>query len=640
MARTSKAKAEPVTSTPANLIVLLNDAYHRIVNKDTTTSDYKRLDRPVAARIKYMVGLLEHEGAELALPLTCDYCEALVDNPWHGSEEAPGAENRHVHSCDKCHAEHTAVVKGHREQALDLQACDSMAKMLRDNEWAEHVGAGPVSRDLEAQITRLISDLNDARVKPATHDRATLIQRLREYVTSPHHIDPPSEACNKLIDEVAAAIAVPRVSLDLLTNAYWDFDARRKGYPPYKVPAGQESAAFRDALINAIEGEKGTTEDVQLADKAENYGLPHDIITHKHGWRAAIARAAELEPKSHAPDEDEKGYWQHELAAYDKMHAELTGMIAQGYRFNRDSKLIAALQLLVNQSHSGVTLNKQSGRIPSVRIQWFHHAGQYVKGDVRNALLQLVLNGIVVKQPKNSQSDRTVGQVLGDVRVEQDLERMAAATPDKERIDFLNTACEEYVQVINALTNPHFKQWAGDFIRRWWFNSKTSLGDAAVVLGIDPRDLKMIAGGNNAMIAHTTVPDWFGMLIRVADYAKVEPLLTPEQDDPTKATIEITELRKFEEAADAQVRTMRLLQDLHFDSWATRQLRKAVKDYLFTAMVTKKDVAACLGLKKKQLNVLLNGADLCHPSGEPFSTELLIDTLIKWVDLRYRDLAE
>lgn len=35
-------------------------------------------------------------------PLTCDYCGAETDNPWHGSVMLNGKENRHIHACDKC----------------------------------------------------------------------------------------------------------------------------------------------------------------------------------------------------------------------------------------------------------------------------------------------------------------------------------------------------------------------------------------------------------------------------------------------------------------------------------------------------------------------------------------------------------
>ena len=34
--------------------------------------------------------------------LSCDYCGALTEAPWHGSGEMHGKENRHIHACDNC----------------------------------------------------------------------------------------------------------------------------------------------------------------------------------------------------------------------------------------------------------------------------------------------------------------------------------------------------------------------------------------------------------------------------------------------------------------------------------------------------------------------------------------------------------
>lgn len=34
--------------------------------------------------------------------LTCDYCGAETEDPWHGSGMLDGAESRHIHACDGC----------------------------------------------------------------------------------------------------------------------------------------------------------------------------------------------------------------------------------------------------------------------------------------------------------------------------------------------------------------------------------------------------------------------------------------------------------------------------------------------------------------------------------------------------------
>lgn len=53
----------------------------------------------------------------------------------------------------------------------------------------------------------------------------------------------------------AVVVELPGLTDELLTAAYWDFDARRKGYPPYTAPAGQECGAFKVAIVSAIEAQ-------------------------------------------------------------------------------------------------------------------------------------------------------------------------------------------------------------------------------------------------------------------------------------------------------------------------------------------------------------------------------------------------
>lgn len=86
------------------------------------------------------------------------------------------------------------------------------------------------------------------------NDRIILAQRLREYVHSPHHAINPSEALINLVEEISQALRdAYSLSDDQLSKAYWDFDARVKGYPPYNVPYGQECAAFKASINFALE---------------------------------------------------------------------------------------------------------------------------------------------------------------------------------------------------------------------------------------------------------------------------------------------------------------------------------------------------------------------------------------------------
>ncbi|EPG3716103.1 hypothetical protein ACOANN_21915 [Pseudomonas aeruginosa] len=51
--------------------------------------------------------------------------------------------------------------------------------------------------------------------------------------------------------------------------------------------------------------------------------IPDNLLSHRQSWRAAFERLIELEPESHQPDCDERGFWKHELRAFDHMYADL-----------------------------------------------------------------------------------------------------------------------------------------------------------------------------------------------------------------------------------------------------------------------------------------------------------------------------
>lgn len=71
----------------------------------------------------------------------------------------------------------------------------------------------------------------------------------------------PEDYCNTRVKDAwwawqasrATSNELPILTDELLTAVYWDFDARRKGYPPYAAPAGQECGAFKAAIVSAIE---------------------------------------------------------------------------------------------------------------------------------------------------------------------------------------------------------------------------------------------------------------------------------------------------------------------------------------------------------------------------------------------------
>ncbi len=61
------------------------------------------------------------------------------------------------------------------------------------------------------------------------------------------------ESPNLADDAMAQGFAHCVFSEEILDVAYWDFDARIKGYPPYGVPSGNQAHAFKTAVFAAVE---------------------------------------------------------------------------------------------------------------------------------------------------------------------------------------------------------------------------------------------------------------------------------------------------------------------------------------------------------------------------------------------------
>ncbi|NWE69000.1 hypothetical protein HX857_09805 [Pseudomonas gingeri] len=66
----------------------------------------------------------------------------------------------------------------------ELDQCQSMALMIEEKEWAEHVGSGPISSQVESAFTQLHNDLSEARqgLKAADLRIALLEGLLREWL--------------------------------------------------------------------------------------------------------------------------------------------------------------------------------------------------------------------------------------------------------------------------------------------------------------------------------------------------------------------------------------------------------------------------------------------------------------------------
>ena len=51
--------------------------------------------------------------------------------------------------------------------------------------------------------------------------------------------------------------------------------------------------------------------------------IPDDLYTHENSWRKALERLIELEPVTGEPDEDNRGFWEHELRAFNHAYEQL-----------------------------------------------------------------------------------------------------------------------------------------------------------------------------------------------------------------------------------------------------------------------------------------------------------------------------
>jgi hypothetical protein len=56
--------------------------------------------------------------------------------------------------------------------------------------------------------------------------------------------------------------------------------------------------------------------------------LPDNLVSHRASWLKAMDRLIELEPISGRPDEDERGYWEHERRAMAAMYMDLDRLLA------------------------------------------------------------------------------------------------------------------------------------------------------------------------------------------------------------------------------------------------------------------------------------------------------------------------
>ncbi|MDO7911364.1 hypothetical protein Q6A49_12555 [Pseudomonas sp. 22-AL-CL-001] len=103
---------------------------------------------------------------------------------------------------------------------------------------------------------KMREEFEEALAKQAAEDGFAK-PSLRRNKNNGDYVDPFEQAAwwGWQASRAAVVVELPAVTDELLTAAYWDFDARRKGYPPYAAPAGQECGAFKVAIVSAIEAQ-------------------------------------------------------------------------------------------------------------------------------------------------------------------------------------------------------------------------------------------------------------------------------------------------------------------------------------------------------------------------------------------------
>ena len=75
----------------------------------------------------------------------------------------------HVDDFDRVTAERDALQQRLTAADEELDQCQSMALMIEEKEWAEHVGKGPISSRVESAFTQLHNELSEARQAMTTN---------------------------------------------------------------------------------------------------------------------------------------------------------------------------------------------------------------------------------------------------------------------------------------------------------------------------------------------------------------------------------------------------------------------------------------------------------------------------------------
>ncbi|WP_205548595.1 hypothetical protein [Pseudomonas carnis] len=128
----------------------------------------------------------------------------LVQEGWHQDDTCvvkDWAYDRVVAERDALQALLTAAEN-------ELDRCKSMALMIEEKEWAEHVGKGPISYRVESAFTQLHNELSDSRQSLTAADERTdvLESAAKEMLRIAGIANQGSQAYNRAIVNLHSAL--------------------------------------------------------------------------------------------------------------------------------------------------------------------------------------------------------------------------------------------------------------------------------------------------------------------------------------------------------------------------------------------------------------------------------------------------
>jgi len=109
-------------------------------------------------------------------------------------------------------------------------------------------------------------------------------------------------------------------------------DVRRNGEPWFIIKTQIEHANWFHAVLDEIDRlQANCVTDKPVVQDEPKPGIPGNVITHRNAWRKALEIARDVAvTRSPVPEDDgpdDRAYWEHELAAFDRTFTRLWELI-------------------------------------------------------------------------------------------------------------------------------------------------------------------------------------------------------------------------------------------------------------------------------------------------------------------------